>query len=106
MAKRGRPKKHINIQELMNAYINETDIPIVSEFAYMNDISRQYLYELPELSDTIKKLITKKEAQLEKLALTGKINHGMAIFSLKQLGWKDVQDIRSENTANVEVIIK
>lgn len=101
-----RPKKLIDIKEKMQAYIKETDIPIVSEFAYLNNCARQYLYELPELTDTIKELITKKEAQLEKLALTGKINHTMAIFSLKQLGWKDVQDINANVSANAEVVIK
>ena len=45
----------------------------------------------------------KKEAQLERLALRKEINHTMAIFSLKQLGWKDTQDIAHSGTIKAEV---
>jgi hypothetical protein len=77
----------------LDIYIANTDIPIVAEFAYQNEIPRQTLYELDDLRDTIKRLIDKKEANLERMALNNKINHTMAIFSLKQLGWRDKQEI-------------
>lgn len=101
---RGRPKKYTKqrIKEILinlEIYIANTCIPIIAEFAYQNEIPRQYLYEIKELSDTIKRLIDKKEANLERLALDNKINHVMAIFSLKQLGWKD----KSEVDHNVKV---
>lgn len=102
----GRTQKYKNIRADLEKYIEETDIPIVAEFAYKNNIPRQYLYELEEISDTIKRLIDKKEAQLERLALKGEIDKTMAVFSLKQLGWKDQQDIKAELSANAEVIIK
>lgn len=101
-----KQEKYKNIKDKLDQYIKETEIPIISEFAYLNNYSRQYLYTIEEIQDSIKRLISKKEAQLEKLALTGKINHTMAIFSLKQLGWKDVQDINANVSANAEVIIK
>jgi hypothetical protein len=76
------------LSELLQ-YIDNTEVPIVAEFAYQHDITRQQLYEMPELSDALKKLIAKKESSLEKGCLTGKLQPSMAIFSLKQLGWKD-----------------
>ncbi len=90
----GRPRKYTKeylaeIIEKLDHYIDETPIPVVAEFAYQNKIPRQALYRYEELSDTIKRLIDKKEAQLERLALKGEINQSMAIFSLKQLGWTD-----------------
>jgi len=90
----GRPieytEEEINkIKAKIEKYIKETEIPIVAEFAYKNDIRRQTLYELPQLSDTIKKLIDKKEAQLENKGLFNEVNNTMAVFSLKQLGWTD-----------------
>ena len=89
-----RPKSEVDeINRKLIKYINETDIPIVAEFAYQNDIRRTFLYENAVLSDTIKKLIDKKEAQLERKALDKEIDKTMAIFSLKQLGWRDIQEV-------------
>lgn len=90
----GRPRKYTReylaeIVEKLERYIDETPVPVVAEFAYQNRIPRQALYDHEELSDSIKRLIDKKEAQLERLALNGDINTTMAIFSLKQLGWTD-----------------
>jgi len=94
----GRPVKYTKdkleeIRLALEKYIKTTKIPIIAEFAYKNDIPREELYRHKELNHTIKKLINKKEAQLEILALTKKIDSKMAIFGLKQLGWKDKQDI-------------
>jgi hypothetical protein len=101
MARGKKPGPHptwteARIQELNDAllkYIDETEVPIVSEFAYRNKINRTQIYEMPIISDTIKLLITKKEAQLEKGLLGGAIPPSAGIFSLKQLGWKDTQDV-------------
>ena len=97
MAK-GRPIEYTEerikeINDKLNEYIDETDIPIVVEFAYKNDIRRATLYEIPVLSYTIKRLIDKKEANLERMGLQGRINITMAVFSLKQLGWKDKTEV-------------
>lgn len=70
-------------------YIESTDIPIVAEFAYTRGITRERLYEMEELSYALKVCVQKKEAALESKALKGDVNCTMAIFSLKQLGWKD-----------------
>ena len=80
----------------MKRYITTTSIPILSEFAYKNNVLRENLYQWPEFSYSIKMLIEKKESQLEKLALVGAIDKSMAIFSLKQLGWRDTKEITSK----------
>lgn len=83
------------IQEILSKlekYITDTDIPIVAEFAYMNDIRRAYLYENELLAYTIKKLIDKKEAQLEREGLDKTKFTPMHAFSLKQLGWSDKKE--------------
>ena len=101
MAKRGRPvsvytqERLKQIEKNMDKYTDETDIPILAEFAYKNDIIREELYKHPELSYAIKKMMCKKEAQLEKLALMNVVNPSMAVFSLKQLGWTDKQIVET-----------
>jgi hypothetical protein len=57
----------------------------------------------PELFDTIKKITEAKEVMLEKGALVGVFNSSMAIFSLKQVGWKD--KIETENELKSEITI-
>jgi len=83
----------VKIQE----YISKTKIPILVEFCYQYPISKSYLYALAdedeELKDSIKLLITKKEASLERETLDGNVDKTMAIFSLKQLGWKDKSEV-------------
>jgi hypothetical protein len=86
------PERIADILSKLTEYMENTEIPILAEFAYMNNIPRQALYEHPEFSDARKEIISKKEAQLERLALTGDINTTMAVFSLKQLGWSDKQE--------------
>lgn len=102
MAKRGRPPK-VNINDLINdadEYIEKANPPILAEYAHMHNITRQYLYELAngnqDLSDTIKKISEAKEVKLERNALLGIYQPSMAIFSLKQLGWKDAADVVDE----------
>ena len=105
----GRPKKYTDevieqIRQAMEKYIEITDIPIVAEFAYQSKIPRFKLYEFAENNDefqyTIKGLIDKKEAQLERQCLNGKIDKTMAVFSLKQLGWKDKNEV--EHSGNIK----
>ena len=97
----GRPRTFTDeqvaeIREKLVQYIATTEIPIVAEFAYQNDMNRQILYDYPEFSTLTKKLIAKKEAQLERKGLMNEVNSTMAIFSLKQLGWTDKQEMKIE----------
>lgn len=81
----------------------DKEIPILAEFACEQNILRERLYEIAEtktgerLSYALKKCIQAKEYRLEKLCLKFKINASMAIFSLKQIGWRD----RFEHELNV-----
>ncbi len=95
----GRPPKLTpeEIETLVIAfekYIEETEIPIVAEFAHMNGLSKQYLYNRDEFIYLIKRATTKKEAALERECLKSNINTSMAIFSLKQLGWSDKSEVK------------
>lgn len=91
MAKRGAPRKtdRAVLAAAFEKYIEETDIPIIAEFATNQKVVREHLYDMPELSTLLKRCTQKKEANLEKRALNGDVNTSMAIFSLKQLGWSD-----------------
>lgn len=104
----GRPRNYNDkeverIKALLELYIEKSDIPIIAEFAYMNDIPRQTFYDYPEFSTLLKKLMDKKESNLEKLGLIGEINSTMAIFSLKQLGWRDKQDVNMSGDVGIQV---
>lgn len=103
----GRPRK-IDYKKLIDdadEYIATANPPIIAEYAHIHGITRCYLYELadnekkagrPQLSNTIKKISEAKEVILEKKTLNGEYNATMAVFSLKQLGWKDRQEIVDE----------
>lgn len=70
-------------------YIASTDVPVLATFAASKGLWKQYFYDHKEFTNLVKLCATKKEGALEEGALTGKLNAPMAIFSLKQLGWKD-----------------
>lgn len=88
---KGRPREYDReaMLEVFLRYIEEAEIPVIAEFAYKMDVLREQLYQWPEFAYALKKCIAKKEAQLELLGLRGKVNVGMAAFSLKQIGWRD-----------------
>lgn len=86
-------------------YVAETDIPIVVEFAAQQGIYRTLLYDVPDFKDVLDRCLAKKESALERLGLTGAVNTTMAIFSLKQLGWSDRQDITHKGDAAHPLVI-
>lgn len=85
----------------MEKYTQETPIPKFAEFCFINELSREYLYEIArsnkELSYNIKRLFLKKETALENGILSQTVNVTGGIFSLKQLGWSDKQININEN---------
>ena len=87
-----------NMCKKIDEYINKNKngVPILKECCLLNDWPYDYVMQLqrenPLLAQSTKKLLSWKEVNLEKFALTGKVEKTMAIFSLKQLGWKDKQD--------------
>ena len=100
------PKRIQEIKEAMERYIQETDVPIVAEFAYLNNIRRAILYEIPELSYTVGKMIDKKESKLERGGLIGEYNASMAKFSLAQLGWSEKQETKVTGDIPVSISAK
>ncbi len=83
------------ITELYREYIETTDIPIVVEFAYRMKMRRQTLYEKPEFRELTERASLKKEAAYERGMVTGTMPTAACIFALKQLGWKDHQEVET-----------
>lgn len=100
--RRGRPTEYTpaRIAELVDKfrkYIETEDLPIIAEFAYQNGIDKTLIYDKEEFSTLRKIAIAKKEAKLERGTLIGEYNPTMAVFSLKQLGWTDKQQVEATN---------
>ena len=77
-------------------YIEATTIPIICEFASSQRISKSTMYAWPEAKELLERCVSKKEGALEREALQGRVNVVMAIFSLKQLGWKDRTELSGD----------
>jgi len=94
----GRPRKFTRKREKellksFEEYIDNNDIPIIVDFCTKEKILKQNLYDREEFSTLLKRCTAKKEAALEKGMLKGDLVPSAAIFSLKQLGWSDKQEI-------------
>lgn len=91
----GRPREYDReaIYAAFEKYIAETDIPIIAEFSYKQGFGKATLYDWPEFSNLLNLCTAKKESALESKGLAGDVNTTMAIFSLKQLGWSDRNDL-------------
>jgi hypothetical protein len=92
------PELIAEIVDAMMEYTERSSIPILAEFAYQRKIPVNTFSEIPELNEAKQMLFLKKQAQLEKGTLLGQLNPSMAIFSLKQLGWSDKQEIVEKTT--------
>jgi hypothetical protein len=106
----GRPKKYTDelIAELLTSiheYTANTEIPILKEWCVSVGVPSTHVYDFEEFSEPIKVLIDKKEAALERKALDGEVNTTMAVFSLKQLGWSDRQQVEHSAEAGFIRII-
>lgn len=81
-------------------------IPILKECCLKNSWSYDWVIEMQrnneDLNDAIRELLGWKEILLEQGMLYGTIKHGAAIFSLKQLGWRDNQSISINKMEEVE----
>lgn len=87
--KKWNPKRIIS---LMKRYTDDTQLPILKEFCFNNNLEYKYFLQLcagdAELDRARCRLLDKKEIQLEKALMTG-ANNTAFIFQLKQLGWRD-----------------
>lgn len=117
--KAGRPVKWTpdrikQLKDDLTSYLYDKDmdgeyknvVPSVSAFAFEHGISRQRLYEFEELKELIALCHTKKEADLERGMLSGGIPPAAAIFSLKQLGWTDRQDVNEHHDGGIKLEIE
>jgi hypothetical protein len=88
-------------------YIDSTDIPVIQQFCYQNDVGTDQLYTWPEFAGALDKARNKKEANIEIKSLYNEINTRQAIFSLKQLGWSDrtEQTLRGDTHAPMQLIV-
>lgn len=71
----------------------KTLVPSVTDFAVKHKTHKQRIYEIPELREMAELCKSRKENALEQGALNGTLNVSMAIFSLKQLGWTDKNEL-------------
>lgn len=89
--------KYDNLINDIREYTKNTDYPILKELCYLKhynyDTIMKYQRDNEELMQSIKELLYKKEAFLEKNGLLGNINSTMSVFTLKQLGWRDKIEI-------------
>jgi hypothetical protein len=98
-----RPKV-FNVDDIivaLDAYVDETNDPIIPEFTSRYGINKSHLHELsannPALADSIKRLVEKQEAAIVRNVVEGKSNPIFAIFRLKQKchGWSDKTEVET-----------
>lgn len=114
----GRPRKYKGVEAMkkkIDEYFTEANEPYtVTGLGLHLDLTTEGLREYEareEYSATIKKAKMQIEDNLNKLALTGKLNPTVTIFNLKNnFGWKDKQeisaDVNNNNNGEIAVNIK
>ena len=97
--------------------VKQKEVPILKEvfvkkgwdYTYVTQILNGRLLEQKEdkLDISIRNLVNAKEYMLERLGLKGKINSTMAVFSLKQLGWRDQQqvDVGTDTKRSIKITL-
>lgn len=97
--------------------VKQKEVPILKEvfvkkgwdYTYVTQVLNGRLLEQKDvrLDISIKNLINAKEYMLERLGLKGKINSTLAVFSLKQLGWRDQQqvDVGTSNNKSIKITL-
>lgn len=92
--------KYDNLIKDINEYAENTEYPILKELCYLKDYNYDTVMKMQrndeKLMQSIKKLLYKKESYLEREGVKGTINQTMAVFTLKQLGWRDKQPDEEE----------
>lgn len=81
----------------INTYTDGTPVPILKELCYQEhwkyDTVMKTAQRHEAVREAIDRMMMRKEAQLEKGALTGTLNSSQARLSLHQLGWKSKQEV-------------
>ena len=105
-----RPKtgKYDNLRQDIIDYTKRTEYPILRGLCYLKHYNYDYVMQLQradeELSQSIKELLYKKESYLEREGIKGNLAQTMAVFTLKQLGWRDNIEVKAENTNRITII--
>lgn len=102
--------RYDNLVEDIKEYTNSKDYPILKELCYLKhynyDVIMAKQREDEVLSQAIKELLYKKEAYLEDRGIHGFLKASMAIFTLKQLGWKDNIQVENTEVTKVDKLLK
>ena len=99
------------LNDYTDTCIKKKKVPILKEVVVKMNWNYDYVMTLErkegweELMEAINRLVNTKEYMLERLALDGKITNTMAVFSLKQLGWKDQQTMDGQSSNNKAIKI-
>ena len=105
-----RPKtgKYDNLRQDIIDYTRQTEYPILKELCYLKHYNYDYVMQLQraneELSQSIKELLYKKESYLEREGIKGNLAQTMAVFTLKQLGWRDNIEVKAENANRITIV--
>ena len=105
-----RPKtgKYDNLVQDIIDYTEQTEYPILKELCYLKHYNYDYVMQLQraneELSQSIKELLYKKESYLEREGIKGNLAQTMAVFTLKQLGWRDNIEVKAENANRITIV--
>lgn len=106
-----RPKtgKYDNLVNDIIEYTNNTEYPILKELCYQKHYNYDTIMKMQRtdevLMQSIKELLYKKEAYLEREGIKGNLAQTMAVFTLKQLGWRDCIEIENPQLAKVEELL-
>lgn len=103
----GRPAKHSfkKLNDEAIKYLNTAEYPTVIGFAVEMGYSKGHIYDLKkqnkEFSDTLDRIVTKREHLLEINGLNGNYNSNLAKFALSQLGWTEKQIVENSNKHSI-----
>lgn len=106
-----RPKtdKYKNLIKDIVEYTENTEYPILKELCYQKHYNYDTIMKMQRndeiLMQSIKELLYKKEAYLEREGIKGNISQTMAVFTLKQLGWRDNIEVHNSGLAKVEELL-
>jgi hypothetical protein len=110
MAKVGAPRAYSDAEvaeicQKFEEYIDRTEVPILSEFLWMNKLPKMIFYQYPEIATLREFCMQKKQAQIERLCSTGQWDVRMGMFSLRQMGWSDKHEVEHSGKIDTGVQI-
>lgn len=114
--KGGRPKKWTDKKlqkiaaDMVEFFRNDRSKCFISSFFAETGISRQRVYHyensVPELAEAFDLVRAICETRLAEAGLSGTAPPAMAIFSLKQFGWKDKVEVDSNHSGGISLNVE